>query len=199
VASTPHTQPTATSTSVKAPARASLLELFTVFATISLTSFGGGQKAQIRRACVSRGWLNDQEFIEALELSGVLPGANIINLAVYVGEVQRGAIGAIVALIAGIVPPFFIVLVAGWWYLSPYNTPLTHKLLEGCAIAAVGLTVGNAIELTADQRSQWTSLAIVAMVAVLVGWYRLQLVPTLVVFGGLGIVFYEMRRRKKPA
>lgn len=167
-----------------------------MFAVIALSSFGGGQKAQIRRACVSRGWLTDQEFIEALELSQVMPGANIVNLAVYVGERQRGALGALVALLAGTVPPFFIVLAAGWWYLSPYNTPLTHRLLAGCAVGAIGLTVANAIDLTSGQRAQWTSLAIVAAVAVLVGQFRLHLVPTLVLFGGLGIVLYVLRARR---
>lgn len=200
MASTPRLRPTVPSTSAEAPQpRASLVEIFRVFATIALTSFGGGQKAQIRRACVGRGWLTDQEFIEALELSQVMPGANIINLALYVGERQRGLAGATVAFLAGTVPPFFIVLVAGWWYLSPYNTPFTHRLLTGCAMGAIGLTVANAIELTAGQRAEWTSLAIVAAVAVLVGQFRLSLLPTLVVFGGLGIVLYEVRRRGAKA
>jgi chromate transporter len=137
--------------------------------------------------------LTDQEFIEALELAQVMPGANILNLALYVGERQRGAAGAVVALLAGTVPPFFIVLAAGWWYVSPYNTAFTHRLLTGCAVGAIGLTVANAIELTSGQRSQWTSLVIVAAVAVLVGQFRLQLLPTLVVFGGLGILLYRRR------
>lgn len=170
-----------------------------MFATIALTSFGGGQKAQIRRACVERGWLTDQEFIEALELSQVMPGANIVNLAIYVGQRQRGLAGATVALLAGTVPPFFIVLLAGWWYLSPYDTPFTHRLLTGCAMGAIGLSVANAIDLTASQRTQWTSLAIVAAVAVLVGQFRMSLLPTLLVFGGLGIVLYELRQRKAKA
>lgn len=161
-----------------------------------MTAFGGGQKAQIRRACVRRGWLTDQEFIEALELSQVMPGANIVNLAIYVGQRQRGLAGATVAVVAGTVPPFFIILFAGWWYLSPYNTPFTHKLLTGCAMGAIGLSVANAIDLTAGQRAQWTSLTIVAAVAVLVGGFHLSLMPALVLFGGLGIVLYELRRRK---
>jgi chromate transporter len=173
--------------------------LFAVFASISLSSFGGGQKAQIRRACVSRGWLTDQEFIEALELSQVLPGANIVNLAVYVGTRQRGITGAAVALLAGTLPPFFIVLAAGWWYFSPYDTPFAHRVLTGCAVGAIGLTVANAIELTADQRSQWTSLAIIFTVAVLVAGFRLHLVPTLLIFGGAGMALYEFRRRGSRA
>lgn len=161
-----------------------------------MSSFGGGQKAQIRRACVARGWLTDQEFIEALELAQVMPGANIVNLAVYVGERQRGVAGAFVALAAAVVPPFFIVLGAGWWYLSPYNTPFTHRVLTGCALGAIGLTVANAIELTAGQRKEWTSLAIVAAVAVVVGQFRMPLLPTLAIFGGIGIVLYDIRRRR---
>ena len=143
--------------------------------------------------------MTDREYIEALELSQVMPGANIVNLAIYVGQRQRGVAGASTALIAGTVPPFFIILLAGWWYSSPYDTPFAHKLLTGCAMGAIGLTVANAVELTAGQRAQWSSLAIVAAVAILVGQFRLSLLPTLVLFGGLGIVLYELRRRKAKA
>jgi hypothetical protein len=50
--------------------------------------------------------------------------------------------------------------------------------------------------LTGNQRSQWTSLAIIAAVAVLVGQFHMHLLVTLFFFGGLGILFYELRKRK---
>jgi DNA-directed RNA polymerase specialized sigma24 family protein len=64
-----------------------LLELALTFNKISLASFGGGLSAWARRLIVEeKKWLDDEEFLSALTLSRVLPGANQMNFAVYVGN-----------------------------------------------------------------------------------------------------------------
>lgn len=124
----------------------SLWELIGAFSIISLTGFGGGQKAQIRREVVTRRkWLTEQEFLEGLELSELLPGPNILNLTVFIGQRLRGVSGALLSLIAGALPAFLIVLAAGMFYFSRFNTPLVHAALKGAAAAAVGLTLANAL------------------------------------------------------
>ncbi len=60
-----------------------LLELALTFNKISLASFGGGLSAWARRVIVEeKKWLDDEEFLSALTLSRVLPGANQMNFAV---------------------------------------------------------------------------------------------------------------------
>jgi len=175
----------------------SLWELASAFGLISLTGFGGGQRAQIRRQVVSRKhWITDQDFIEALEVAELLPGPNVLNLAVFIGQRLRGVPGAVVSLIAGSVPPFLLVLVAGAFYFSKFNTPLVRSALSGATAAAVGLTLANALELTAATRKRPLNLVIIAATVVSVTYFKLSLVLTLLIFGGLSMVVYAWSKRK---
>jgi len=178
----------------------SLWELASTFGLISLTGFGGGQKAQIRRQVVSgKHWITDQDFIEALEVAELLPGPNLLNLAVFIGQRVRGIPGAFISLLAGSLPPFLIVLAAGAFYFSKFNTPLVHAALSGATAAAVGLTFANAIELTVDSRKRPINLIFIAATAVAVTYFRLSLVLTLLLFGGLSMALYVVSNRKPSA
>jgi chromate transporter len=175
----------------------SLWELASVFGVISLTGFGGGQKAQVRRQVVSqKNWITDQDFIEALEVAELMPGPNLLNLQIFIGQRVRGIAGAFVALLAGSVPPFFVVLVAGAFYFSRFNTPLVHAALNGATAAAVGLTLANALELTAESGKRPINLAFIAATAIAVVNFRLSLVLTLLIFGGLSMFLYARSTRK---
>lgn len=177
--------------------RPSLLQVASVFAAISATSFGGGQKASVRRQVVTvHKWITEDQFIEGLEFAQVMPGPNIINLAIFCAQRARGVPGAIVAFLAASVPPFFIVLVAGALYFRFINNPFVHAALLGCAAGAVGLTLGNAIELTWDLRKDALHLAIVAATALAVVYFRLPLLATLAIFGGLGMWHYHLKKSR---
>ena len=164
-------------------------------------SFGGGQKAAIRRAVVERrAWLSDDDFIEALALAELMPGANLVNLAVFIGYRLRGARGAAVATVAVCVPPFAIALGAAYAYFARIDVPLVGAALRGCAAAAVGLTIANAIELTLERRRDGPlGLALLAATAIAVGGFKLGLLPTFVLFGGLGIWLATVRSRRAAA
>jgi chromate transporter len=181
----------------KAP---SLWELASVFGLISLTGFGGGQKAQIRREVVStKNWITDQDFIEALEVAELMPGPNLLNLAVFIGQRIRGIPGAFAALLAGSVPPFFVVLAAGAFYFSKFNTPLLHAALNGATAAAVGLTLANALELTWDSAKRPVNLIFIAATAVAVVNFKLSLLLTLLIFGGLSMLVVARTQRTTTA
>src|SRR5258708_37661332 len=75
-----------------------LLSLFVVFSRVGITSFGGSTAAWLYSEIVQRrGWLDEEHFITALTLSQVLPGANPVNLSIYVGSQLRGGIRGVAA------------------------------------------------------------------------------------------------------
>jgi chromate transporter len=72
------------------PASASLSTIFLVFLRIGLVSFGGGLFGWIHREVVAkRGWLTDDEFFSGLALAQVLPGTNVSNMTVIIGQRLR--------------------------------------------------------------------------------------------------------------
>jgi chromate transporter len=182
-----------------APAKPSLLSIALTFASISSTAFGGGQKASIRHQVVSKGWMNSDGFMDGLELAQVLPGPNILNLAIYCGQRVRGLAGAVAAFIGAAVPPFVIVAVAGALYFKYAANPYVHGALRGCAVGALGLTLGNAFELSWDERGDWVKIALLILTAAAVSVFKMPLLLTLVLFGGIGIVHEYRRSRGKTA
>ncbi|HEY6450392.1 MAG TPA: chromate transporter [Candidatus Cybelea sp.] len=167
------------------------------FATISSTAFGGGQKASVRQQVLSRGWMDQERFMDGLEIAQVLPGPNILNLALYCGQRVRGIPGAAAAFLGASVPPFIIVLIAGALYFKFAKNPYVHGGLLGCAAGALGLTLGNALELTWDERTDWLRIVLVAVTALAVSFLKMPLLLVLVVFGGAGVVREYLRSRKK--
>jgi len=125
----------------------SLLELAITFNKISLASFGGGLSAWARRVIVEeKKWLDDEEFLSALTLSRVLPGANQMNFAVYVGNRFHGVAGAISAVLGLFTIPFLIILALAYAYFRHSATPAMQDVLRGVAAAAVGLALSMGLK-----------------------------------------------------
>jgi chromate transporter len=181
---------------MSADERPSLAGIALTFAAISSTAFGGGQKASVRRQVLARGWMDSEKFMDGLEIAQVLPGPNILNLALYCGQRVRGIPGAVAAFAGASLPPFVIVLIAGALYFAFAANPYVHGGLLGCAAGALGLTVGNALELTWDERGDWMRIVLVVVTALTVSFLRMPLLLVLVIFGGIGIVREYLRSRK---
>ncbi len=79
-------------------------------------------------------------------------------------------------------------LVAGALYFKFASNPYVHGGLRGCAAGALGLTVGNALELTWDERTDWVRILLLVVTALVVSLLRMPLLLVLVIFGGIGIV-----------
>src|SRR3982751_7016842 len=93
------------------PVPAGLLALFRVCAQIGLLSFGGGLTGWVHReVVVRRAWMTEQDFLSGVALGQILPGTNISNLLVYIGQRLHGGLGAVVALGGLLTGPFFAVI-----------------------------------------------------------------------------------------
>ncbi|MGA7354140.1 MAG: chromate transporter [Candidatus Cybelea sp.] len=175
----------------------SLTSIALTFASISSTAFGGGQKASVRQQVLARDWMDRERFMDGLEIAEVLPGPNILNLAIYCGQRVRGIPGAVAAFFGASIPPFIIVLIAGALYFAYAANPFVQGALRGCALGALGLTLGNALELTWDERADWFRIALLIVTAIAVSLLRMPLLLVLVIFGGAGIVHEYLRSRRK--
>jgi chromate transporter len=123
----------------------SIWRIAVIFNHIALASFGGGLSAWSRRMVVEeQRWMNEEEFLSAMTVCRVLPGANQVNLAVFVGTKLRGAIGAIAAVVGLTALPVFIVLAMGALYIAHRDSPTVQAILRGMTAAAVALSLSMA-------------------------------------------------------
>jgi chromate transporter len=117
-----------------------LWDIFVVFLRIGALSFGGGLSGWVYREIVQlRPWFKEEEFLAGLALSQILPGANVTNLTVYVGQRLRGTLGALAGLLGLLLVPFL----AGIGLLLAYDAisgiAWIDSATNGIAAAAVGL------------------------------------------------------------
>src|SRR5260370_13147770 len=115
----------------------SLASLFKLFLTVGAISFGGGVVAYLREYIV-RGekWMDDDEFLDALEIGQTLPGLIAVNLSVIIGDRVKGAKGAVAAALGILLPGTTIVMVAGILYMGNRQNSTVNHFLAGIAAAA---------------------------------------------------------------
>jgi chromate transporter len=175
----------------RAPDRpVSLFDLAAVFLRIGLTSFGGGLSAWMYREVVDRRrWLSEEEFLGGLTLAQILPGANVVNLSIYIGQRLRGGAGGVLAVTSLLLPPMvFAVLLAAAFH-SLGHAAWLHNLLEGVAAGAIGLTlsVGYRAARHATSTNRWAPLFVMS-VFLAVGVMRWPMIPVVLGAAALAIL-----------
>jgi chromate transporter len=129
------------------PAKVSLFELAWTFNHIALASFGGGLSAWSREVLVvEKEWMGEAEFLSAMTMCRILPGANQVNMAVFAGSKMRGLAGAAAAVFGLCLMPVVLILIAAFFYFRFKEIPAVKGVLHGASAAAVALTLAMVIQ-----------------------------------------------------
>jgi chromate transporter len=126
-----------------------LAQIFSAFAKIGLTSFGGGLSGWMMLEFVQvRRWLSETEFLSGLALAQAFPGVNVVNLSIWIGFRLRGGRGALVAALGMIIPPVLTAMLLAALFSELAHAPTVHIMLAGIAAAAVGLSLQMGLRAT---------------------------------------------------
>ena len=178
------------SASVIEPQRVSLLSIAGAFNHVALASFGGGLGAWSREIVVVRkNWLSDEQFLSAMTMCRIMPGANQVNLAVFVGATMRGSAGAAAAVIGLCVVPVALILALGFVYFTFKEIPAVKGALHGASAAAVALTVTMVIKTGRKCLTGVVPVALFAAAFVLNGILRWPLLLTLAILAPLSLIW----------
>jgi chromate transporter len=163
-----------------------LIAILAVFAKIGLMSFGGALSGWMHREIVlRRRWIDEADFLSGLALGQIMPGANVANLSLYIGQRLRGGSGAIAALLGMLLPPMAVVLVLAAIYDRLAGILWLHRFVAGMAAAAIGLTVVVGVRACRRVERRSVPLAILAAIFLAVGLLGLPMVP--VVLAGVPV------------
>ena len=180
------TEPAASSEALLA-VPASSAELFFAFNRMALQGFGGVLAVAQHELVERKRWLSRQQFVEMLSLSQVLPGPNVVNLALMLGDRFFGWRGALSALAGMLLVPLVIVLVLTAAYAELSGIEVVAGALRGMGAVAAGLVIATPFKLIGTLPTNRLghplaaafSIATFAMIALL-RW------PLVGVLGGLG-------------
>ena len=190
----------------------SLTELFIAFTALALQGFGGVIAIAQHELCVRRRWLTAQEFVESLACAQVLPGPNVCNLSLMIGDRFFGWRGALVALMGMTLAPMLLLLTLAWMLAQAHATALPDAqaaiqgALKGIAAVAAGQIIGTVLKLAAPVRRHVLgvplALAFIVTAFVMVSWLKWPLVWVLLGLGSvawlLSYLVLQRRAVKRP-
>ena len=142
-------------------------------------------------------WLNREQFLELLSLSQVLPGPNIVNLGLILGDRFMGWRGGLAAMAGLLLAPTVIVLALAAAAHQFSDIPQVAGALRGMGVVAAGLILSTAIKLAPGLRHGvlgWPLASLLLALTVLaVGLLRWPLVAVILVLGSAGVAWASKR------
>src|SRR5437588_8857938 len=141
-----------------------------------LGTFGfGGPIATVgymqRDLVEKRGWLEKQDFLNGIALGQTMPGPLAAQVAMWVGYLRRGALGALGVSVTFILPSFLLVLTVSYFYVRYQGLSWMQSLFYGIAPAVMAIIALAAVKLArltdgTDKRLWAISLVVMAVTAI---------------------------------
>jgi chromate transporter len=179
----------------------SLGDLFWTFTSLSMQGFGGVLAIAQRELVEHKQWMTREQFVEILSVSQVLPGPNVVNMSLMIGDRHFGLRGAFCALAGMLLIPMLLVLGITALYAQFASHPMVSGALRGMGAVSAGLVIATAIKLATTLRKGPMgvpiSMVFGALTFVAVGLLRWPLIWVLLGFGPIAIAVAW--HRLKPA
>ena len=166
-----------------------LTAFYLYFLKLGATGFGGpiALAGFMQRDLVDeRGWISRQDYLDGLALAQLAPGPLAAQLAIYLGYIRAGVIGATIVAGCFILPSFLMVWAISVAYVEYGGLPWMQSLFYGIGAAVIGIIVRSAHKLTKLTLGTSPLLwAIFAVMALATAWTEREIVW---LFLGAGVV-----------
>ena len=174
-----------------------LRELFWSLTFLALQGFGGVLAVVQRELVEKRQWLSNEEFMEDWAVAQIMPGPNVVNLSIMLGERYFGWRGAIVGLCGMLTFPMLVVISLTLVYTQFATNTAVAGALRGMGAVAAGLVAGMGLKLAGTLRKhplgKWYCAGLAIAAFVLVAVLRLPLFWALLLVGATGCVLTYRR------
>lgn len=122
-------------------------DLFLSFNWLALQGFGGVLAVVQRELVEKKKWLTLEEFVEDWSVAQILPGPNVINLAIMIGGKHFGWRGALSALAGLLLVPTLLVLFIASAIAGVGDTQAMQGALRGMGAVSAGLIMATGIKM----------------------------------------------------
>jgi chromate transporter len=174
-------------------------EVAALFLKLGFTAFGGpaAHIALFHDETVKRRkWLDDQQFLDLIGATNLIPGPNSTEMAIHLGFLRAGWPGLVVAGACFITPAMLIVMALAWVYARYGSTPQAEWLLYGIKPVVIAIIVQAFWTLGKKAVKGWLTAGVALAVF---GLYFLRANEIVLLFGGGLLVMVVMNyRRLKP-
>ncbi|GHV27704.1 chromate transporter [Clostridia bacterium] len=174
----------------------SLMSIALAFMKVGATTFGGGYAMLpiLRREVgAGRGWLSDEDMMDAYALSQSMPGIIAVNTSVQLGYKLRGLAGGIAAAVGVALPSLVIIMIIAAFIGRFDEIQWVRSALVGVRAVVLALIADTIIKLFKTIRKDWLQIALFA--AVLIVMLVVDLPPVAIVVGCAVIGVVSQRAR----
>src|SRR5256885_15472652 len=147
----------------------------------------------------ARGWISKEDYFEGLALAQLAPGPLAAQLAIYLGYVRAGVLGATAVGVAFVLPSFLMVLALSAAYVRFGGLAWMQGMFYGIGAAVIGIIARSAFKLTkltlGKDKLLW---GIFAVLALSTAWTSQEIV-WLFLLGGVVNLFAKAFPSRLPA
>jgi chromate transporter len=164
-----------------------LRELLAYFLSLGTFGFGGpiALAGYMQRDLVeARGWISRADFLEGFAFSQLSPGPLAAQLAMYIGWLRSGFIGATLVGAAFVLPSFLMAIVVAALYVHFGSLPWIQGVFYGIGAAVIAIIVQSAIKLVRTTvRNDFLLWAIFAVLALTTAWTQSEIIWLFILSG----------------
>lgn len=168
-------------------------DLFVSFTWLALQGFGGVLAIVQREMVEKKKWLTPEQFLEDWAVAQVMPGPNVINLGLMIGDRYFGLRGALAAVAGMLTIPLVVILALAVLYAHYAGNPQVAAALRGMGAVSGGLIAATGIKLIPQLRKHplgfTTCLVFMALVFAAIAVFKIPLGWVLLVVGGVACVW----------
>ena len=179
------------------PRPVSRADLFWSLTWLALQGFGGVLAVVQHELVDKKKWLTREEFLEDWAVAQVMPGPNVVNLGLMMGDRYFGWTGALAAMAGLLLFPLIIVLLLACLFAGVADMTQAQGALRGMSAVAAGLIAGTGLKLIPALKTNVLgipfSLITAVAVFIAIALLRLPLVWVLLV---MGLVAYDLAYRR---
>lgn len=165
--------------------------LFWAFFKVGILGYGGGPGSVglIESQVVGEyHWLSANRFSEMLAVAYTLPGPLATKLAGMVGFEQAGVFGAVVAVLATVVPSLLAMLALYRVLLNNRQVPWVAGLIKGIQPVVVVILVLLVVDLVPGSFRQWQAVALGVLSLALIRIWHWPIVLVVLLAAGYGVL-----------
>ncbi|SMC31604.1 chromate transporter [Polynucleobacter kasalickyi] len=176
--------------------------LFWALSMLALKGFGGVFPIARQVIVEERKWLTNKEFLEEWAVAQVLPGPNIVNLSVMLGNRWFGGLGAFLAVSGIFFFPSIVLILVAIFFEHIKDLPLVAGALKGMGAVSAGLIAGSSIKLATGLKthpiSLWGALLFSFFAFLGLVIFHLKLIVLLLTLAPICIYLTYLRIRELP-
>lgn len=181
-----------------------LRKLFFSCLYLSTFTFGGGYvivTLMKKKFVDDYHWIDENEMLDLVAIAQSSPGAIAVNGAIVVGYKLAGILGAMIAILGTVIPPFLIISVISVGYHTFRDSYIISQILEGMQ-AGVGAVIASVVfEMGAGIAREKDKISMLIMAGAFVAScvYKINVVYIIIVCGMIGVIrtFFSKKGGKK--